>query len=72
MQEAARVGGQNIHILLATTERDINAAFNAVTELRAGALLVGADPFFNSQRDHLVALATRNAIPALYEFRELP
>jgi putative ABC transport system substrate-binding protein len=70
VQEGARSLGVQIHILHAGSEREIDAAFATLTQLRAGALLVGADPFFNSQRDRLVALAASQKIPALYEFRE--
>jgi putative ABC transport system substrate-binding protein len=68
--EAARSVGQRIHILSATTERELDAAFKTLTELGAGALLVAADPFFNSRREYIVALASRHGIPAMYEQRE--
>ena len=57
-------------ILSASAERDIGIAFATVTASGAGALLVGSDPFFNSERDQVVALAARYAIPAIYEGRE--
>jgi putative ABC transport system substrate-binding protein len=70
VQEAARALGLQIHIVHASRERDFAVAFATLAELRAGAMLVGADPFFNSRRDDIVALAARHAIPAIYEQRE--
>jgi len=70
LQEAARGVGQQIHILHGSSERELDTAFATLTQLRAGALLIGSDPFFNSRRDELVALAARYAIPAIYEWRE--
>ena len=70
VQQAADTVGQQIHILLASNVSDIDAAFATAVQLRAGAMLVGSDPFFNSQRDKIIALAARYAIPAIYEWRE--
>jgi putative ABC transport system substrate-binding protein len=70
VQEAARVKGVELHILKAGTEGEINAAFATLVQLQAGALVVGADPFFTSRREQLVALAARDAVPAIYEWRE--
>jgi putative ABC transport system substrate-binding protein len=70
IREAARAIGQQIHILHASTEPALEIAFATMAQLRARALLVGADPFFNSQRHHIVALAARHGIPAIYEQRE--
>jgi putative ABC transport system substrate-binding protein len=70
VQEAASAIGQQIHIVHASSERDLAAAFMTLAQVRAGALLVGADPFFNSRRDVIVELAARHSIPAMYEQRE--
>ncbi len=70
MQEAARAKGVQLHILKAGTESEIDAAFASLVQLQAGALVVGGDPFFNSRREQLVALAARHAVPAIYEWRE--
>jgi putative tryptophan/tyrosine transport system substrate-binding protein len=70
IQEAARAVGWHVHIVHATTERELDAAFARLAQLRAGALLVAADPFFISRRDYIVALAAQHAIPAIYEQRE--
>jgi len=70
VQEAAATAGQQTHILLASNESDIDTAFATAVQLHAGAMLVAADQFFNSQRDKIVALAARHTIPAIYEQRE--
>ena len=57
-------------ILKAGTESEIDAAFAALVELHAGAVLVGGDPFFFSRREQLLALASRHAVPAIYIWRE--
>jgi ABC-type uncharacterized transport system substrate-binding protein len=68
IQAAARATGQQIHILHASSESGIDAAFTNLVQQRVGALLVGADPFFNSRRNQLVALAARHAVPTIYSF----
>ena len=69
--EAARQKGLQLHILKAGTEIEIDAAFASLVQLRAGALVIHADPFFiNSQREQLVALAMRYAIPMISGSRE--
>jgi putative ABC transport system substrate-binding protein len=70
VQDAARTLGQSVSILSASTARDIDVAFATVTKSGAGALLVGSDPFFNSERDQIITLAARHTIPAIFEGRE--
>jgi putative ABC transport system substrate-binding protein len=70
VQEAASAVGQQIDILLASNESAIDVAFASAMQLHAGAMLVGSDPFFNSQRNKIIALAAQHAIPAIYEQRE--
>jgi putative ABC transport system substrate-binding protein len=67
---AARAIGWQVRILNARTEQDIHGAFMSFAQSRIGALLVAANPFFNSRRDQLVTLAAHYAIPAIYELRE--
>jgi ABC-type uncharacterized transport system substrate-binding protein len=70
MRKAGRSIGQQIEILQAGTERDIETAFARLTDLRADALVVAPDALFATQAHQLVALAARHAIPTLYWRRE--
>jgi putative tryptophan/tyrosine transport system substrate-binding protein len=70
MQEAARMTGWRLSILEASTEDELDAALAALDRLHAAALVVTADWFFDGQREQLVALAARQAIRAIYEWRE--
>jgi len=68
-EHADRLGVRPV-MLTASTEREIDAAFATLVQQGAAALLVGNDPFFNSRREQLVALAARHALPAIYNQRE--
>ena len=70
LQTAARTLGLQTYVVNADTQREVGAAFATFVEQRIGALVVAADPFFNSQSAELVVLAARHAIPAIYEWRE--
>jgi putative ABC transport system substrate-binding protein len=69
LQKAAHAKGMQLHILKAGTESEIAAAFAAIVQLHTDGLVIGTDVFFFSQREQLVALAARYAIPAIYEGR---
>jgi putative tryptophan/tyrosine transport system substrate-binding protein len=69
-QIAARALRLELHVLEASTERDIDTAFATLVQQRAGALLVGSDTFLNSRREQLTALAAHHAVPAGYYLRE--
>ena len=72
VQSAAGTTGQQILILSASNDSDLDNAFAALVQQKAGALLVQSDPFFNSRPDKIVALAGRDAIPAIYQWRDFP
>jgi putative ABC transport system substrate-binding protein len=69
MQAAARESAQQISVLNASTESDINNAFTVLAQ-RRGALLVSTDPFFVSRLHQIVVLAAHHKIPAIYDRRE--
>jgi putative ABC transport system substrate-binding protein len=70
VQEAARRLGVQLVVVRANVESEFDAAFSAVVQQKAAALLVCASPFFNTKRQQLVLRAARHALPAIYEWRE--
>jgi len=70
IEEAARTKGLQIQPLIVGGEDEIAAAFMTLVQRHADALLVSPDPFFSLQREKIVALAARHAVPAAYPWRE--
>jgi putative tryptophan/tyrosine transport system substrate-binding protein len=70
LQAAARKRGLQFHVLHANTVRDFDTVFATLAQLRAGGLVIGSDPFFNSQSEQLALLAIHHAVPAIYQYRE--
>jgi putative ABC transport system substrate-binding protein len=70
VEAAARMLGLQLIVLRAGTDREIDLAFATMAQQGGGALVVGVDPFFLERRDHIVALAARHAIPAMYPVRD--
>ena len=70
VQEAARAIGRQIQFANAGNDRELEAAFATLVELRATALLVTAAPFFDTRRVRIVALAAQFRLPAIYQFRD--
>jgi putative ABC transport system substrate-binding protein len=71
-QAAARILGMQLHVLYASTERDIDAAFATLLQVRAGGLLIGPDAFLVNSSAQLAALALRHAVPTSYQGRYGP
>jgi putative ABC transport system substrate-binding protein len=69
-EEAARVMGLKLQILVAGTSREIGAAFGSLVRERSEALLVGPGPFFTARRVQLAQLATLHRVPAIYSLRQ--
>jgi putative ABC transport system substrate-binding protein len=70
LEEAARTIGLRLLVAKASNDDELNAAFALLLKERIGALLVAADPYFDTQRDRIIAFAAQNHLPAMYQFRE--
>jgi putative ABC transport system substrate-binding protein len=69
LRPAARALGLQLHSLFASTDRDFETAFATVVRLRAGALVVSPNVFFNDRSEQLAVLSLRHAVPAIYQYR---
>jgi putative tryptophan/tyrosine transport system substrate-binding protein len=70
LQAAARVLGLQLHVLHASSEREIEAAFATLVQLRAGGLVIMPDQLFIARSEQLAALTVRHAVPSVHLFRE--
>jgi putative ABC transport system substrate-binding protein len=69
LQPAARALGLQLHVLNASTEHDFDTVFAALVQLRAGALVISPDNFFNTRVEQLAALSLRHAVSTIYQYR---
>jgi putative tryptophan/tyrosine transport system substrate-binding protein len=70
LQAAGRTLGQQIHVLRASSEHELETVFATLIDLRVGGLVIGADGFFTSQSELLALLTLRHAMPTIFQFRE--
>jgi len=70
VQEAAKLLDIDLQVVKASTDWELETAFAELSRIRAGAVIVAGEPFFDSRRATVVELAARHAIPASYSWRE--
>ena len=70
LENAAQVIAQRLAVFRASNDTELEVSLASLIQQRVGALLVTADPYFATQRDRIVAFATQNRLPAIYQFRE--
>jgi putative ABC transport system substrate-binding protein len=70
IEDAARAVGLQIILAKASVDNELDEAFASLVRARVGALLVTADPYFDTRRDRIVAFAARERLPAIYQFRQ--
>lgn len=70
LEKAALVTSQRLSVFNASNDTELKADLAAIAQQRASALLVAADPYLDTRRHQLVAFATENKLPAIYQFRE--
>ncbi len=66
LQKAAATLGLAFHVLRIATDRDFDSAFASLVQQKVGALVVPADPYFNTMRAEIIRLAARHSLPTIY------
>jgi putative ABC transport system substrate-binding protein len=69
-QTAAHTLGLQLHVLHASTERDLDTVFASLVQMRAGALVINNDAFFLNRTEQLAALTVQHAVPTIFAYRE--
>ena len=69
LRAAARELGLQLHVLRASTEREIDDAFAVLSQLKAGGVVIGPDTYFNTRSEQFGALASRHGVAAIYQYR---
>ncbi|MGB7888488.1 MAG: ABC transporter substrate-binding protein [Xanthobacteraceae bacterium] len=72
VKAAASAAGLHLQIYNASNPSEIDTAFEAMARDRIPALSITADPFFDTRRDQLIALAAQSSLPVMYQFRQYP
>jgi ABC-type uncharacterized transport system substrate-binding protein len=70
LEAVTRAGGQEVIVIGAAADGDFESAFAMLVQRRADALVVAADPFFDSRREQIVRLTTRHTVPTIFQWRE--
>jgi putative ABC transport system substrate-binding protein len=70
VQEAAKIFGVDLQVLKASNDQEVEAAFARLADLKAGAIIVAGEPYFDSRRAAIVGLAAKHSMPASYGWRE--
>jgi putative tryptophan/tyrosine transport system substrate-binding protein len=67
---AIEKGMQRLHVISASNDAEVESAFAGFARLEAGVLVIGTDAFFNGLIERLATLATRHAVPTIYQYNE--
>jgi putative tryptophan/tyrosine transport system substrate-binding protein len=70
VRDAAQAIGRPVNIFYASNDAELDAAFAALADQNAVALLSGADPFFDTRKDRIIGFTAQRQLPAIYHFRE--